>query len=158
MKPSPPVLIALLLTVPLAGCSGVDSPSPSTYGSGSPAATLTDEALAEQTGMTVEQIAAKRQMLTDKGIWPDEIGKMIMMGAESPEQLFVDEAEANAPAPEGIRDLVFESGAGEARTYPLRKLIGEKRLVLVFGDGRAGDDQGRSIRQPRGQRAGDGAG
>ncbi|MEN1680377.1 MAG: redoxin domain-containing protein [Planctomycetota bacterium] len=90
-------------------------------------------ALAEQLGMTPEELQAKKAMLVYGGLTAEEVNKTLMMGGD-PASLFKDDAPANRPAPTSIDQLTFASGDGETEVK-LAGLLGKRNVVLVFTRG-----------------------
>ncbi|MEM8864216.1 MAG: redoxin domain-containing protein [Planctomycetota bacterium] len=90
-------------------------------------------AMAKDLGMTVEELQAKKQMMRDSGMWPDEIAKALAMGG-SPEALFKDDVATNVEPPDNLGDLVFFRTDKEAE-LELKNLIGKSNIVLVFTRG-----------------------
>lgn len=116
-----------------------DEDSGSSGGDSSGGAITEDAALvaiAEQLGMTVDELNMKKQMLLDMGITEEEIAKLIQMGGD-PTSIFKDDPDSNTNPPDNINELVFfQNNADEA--IKLSDRIGSANLVLVFTRGYSG--------------------
>ncbi|MEM9184974.1 MAG: redoxin domain-containing protein [Planctomycetota bacterium] len=89
--------------------------------------------MADQLGMSVDELRMKKQMLMDQGLWGEEITKALSMGGGA-SSLFKDDVESNVQAPQSIDELIFFSSVKE-KDFAIKELIGEKHLVLVFTRG-----------------------
>jgi len=138
-------LVALTLSALVLSLSGDISGSifaqedpPEAADTDSPAPPTADElaALAEQLGMTVDELQMKKQMMMDSGITPEEIAKVFMQGVD-PAALFKDDAQSNIEPPKELKDLIFFRNDKEQRVT-LKNYIGKYNLVLVFTRGYSG--------------------
>ena len=100
------------------------------------AADAETKAMAEQLGMTADELIMKKQMMMDSGMTPEEIAKVLMMGGE-PSSMFHDDAQSNTQPPEALHDLVFFRSDKDAE-LKLKEYIGRYKLVLVFTRGYSG--------------------
>ncbi|MEM6798511.1 MAG: redoxin domain-containing protein [Planctomycetota bacterium] len=131
-------LVLFALAAVQIGCGGSDPAAPVDGGTPPGAAEENGAdaeavAMAEELGMTVQELQMKKQMMMDQGMWPDEIAKALAMGGGA-DSLFRDDVGSNSAAPDNIDQLVFVR-SDKDKAFSLKDYIGKKNLVLVFTRG-----------------------